>query len=207
MITFDIKDLYVNVPTDETLEITRAKLKQMNDTQTAEQITELLKIILQQNYFKYQDEIYQPRTGVAMGSPISSTIAEIFLQTIENTQIKHLMDMKHVKFYTRYVDDVLLIYDERYLSKETIYNHISKIHPNSTLNPTFEEDNRVNFLDLQIIRKQNNIEIDIHRKQTTTNTTINYNSNHPQEHKLAAYRHHIRRMNSLPLTQDRKERD
>jgi hypothetical protein len=82
---------------------------------------------------------------------------------------------------------------------------IRKIHPNITLNPTFEEDNRISFLDLQIIRKQNNIEIDMYRKPTTTNTTINYISNHLQEHKVAAYRHLIRRMNSLPLTQDRKE--
>jgi len=33
-----------------------------------------------------------------MGSPISGTMAEIFLQHIENTHIKHLLDTK--KYYT-----------------------------------------------------------------------------------------------------------
>jgi len=45
-----------------------------------------------------------------MGSPISSTIAEIFLQHMESTLIKQLFDTKNIAFYTRYVDDILLIY-------------------------------------------------------------------------------------------------
>ena len=41
-----------------------------NNTQTADQITKLLEIILKQNYFMFQGQIYQPDKGVAMGSPI-----------------------------------------------------------------------------------------------------------------------------------------
>ena len=53
----------------------------------------------------------QPETGISMGSPISSTIAEIFLQHTESTLMKQLFDMKNIAFYTRYVDDILLIYN------------------------------------------------------------------------------------------------
>jgi len=48
-----------------------------------------------------------------MGSSISNTIAEIFLQHIENTHLKQLLDTKNIIFYTRYVDDILLIYDTK----------------------------------------------------------------------------------------------
>jgi len=48
------------------------------------------------------------------------------------------------------------------------------------------------------------MEIDIYKKPTTTDTTIKYLSNHPMEHKLAAYRYHINRMFSLPLTKERE---
>jgi hypothetical protein len=71
----------------------------------------LLETILAQNYFTFQNQIYQPDNGVAMGSPISGTIAEIFLQKLERTHIKHLIDAKHLIFYTRYVDDILIVYD------------------------------------------------------------------------------------------------
>jgi pyruvate/oxaloacetate carboxyltransferase len=48
-----------------------------------------------------------------MGSSIPNRIAEIFLQHIENTHLKLLLDTKNTIFYTRYVDDILLIYDKK----------------------------------------------------------------------------------------------
>jgi len=45
---------------------------------------------------------------------------------------------------------------------------------------------------------------DIYRKPTTTETTINFLSNHPIEHKMAALRFHISRMYSLPLDSEKK---
>jgi hypothetical protein len=49
-----------------------------------------------------------------MGSPVSGTMAEIFLHYIENTHIKHLLDTKNIPYYTRYVDDILIVYDTRH---------------------------------------------------------------------------------------------
>ena len=37
------------------------------------------------------------------------------------------------------------------------------------------------------------------------NTTINFLSNHPTEHKIAAYQYHITRMQSLTLTTERQQ--
>jgi hypothetical protein len=73
------------------------------------------------------------------------------------------------------------------------------IHDNIKLNPTHETNEKVNFLDLSITRKPTSLELDIYRKPTATDTTINFHSNHPLEHKLAAYRFFINRMLSLPL--------
>jgi pyridoxine 5'-phosphate synthase PdxJ len=68
------------------------------------------------------------------------------------------------------------------------------------------EDNRhINFLDLQLIRHNERIEIDIYRKPTTTNTTISNTSCHPNEQKLAAYRFYITRMLTLPLSPARQK--
>jgi len=49
MITFDIKDLYVNSPIDETLNIIKTKLQKNNDTKTTQQIISLLGTVLSQN--------------------------------------------------------------------------------------------------------------------------------------------------------------
>ena len=139
-----------------------------------------------------------------MGSPISGTMAELFLQYIENRHLKQLLDAKNIIFYTQYVDDIFIIYDTTRSTADSIHNYINNIHNCLQLNPTHESNTQINFLDLCIIRKTNKLEIDIHRKPTTTDTAINYLSNHPIEHKLAAYCYHIKRMLTLPLTKERR---
>jgi hypothetical protein len=49
------------------------------------------------------------------------------------------------------------------------------------------------------------VDIGIYRKPTTTDTTINFLSNHLPEHKLAAYRFLTSRMLTLPIPQERHE--
>jgi len=75
----------------------------------------------------------------------------------------------------------------RYINDNTIQKYINQIHTSLQLNPTYENNGQINFLDLLIIRNTSKPEIDIYRKPTTMNTTINYASNHPTEHKTAAY--------------------
>ena len=111
LINLDIKDLYVNIPIDETIRTTSTQLLKHNDQQTTNQICNILGTILRQNYFEFQDNCYQPDKGVAMGSPLSGTMAEVFLQQLENLHIKPLLDSKCILFYSRYVDDVIIIYD------------------------------------------------------------------------------------------------
>ena len=139
-----------------------------------------------------------------MGSPISGLVAEILLQALERTHIKPLLDTKHI-LYTRYIDDILIIYDAAQTNLDTIIRYANSINSNLELNRTPENNNRVKFLDLAIIRNTPHLEINIFRKSTTTDTTIHYLSNHPQEHKLAAYRFIIDRMHNLPLNKNRRE--
>jgi hypothetical protein len=195
LITLYIKDLYVNIPLKKTIDITRTQLLKNTNYQP----NYLLEVIPMQNYFVFEEQIYQPDKGVAMGSPISGTMTEIFIQYLEDSLINHLLDSKSISFYSRYVDDILIIYDSSYTNPNAITQYANTTHNNLQINPTPENAGQINFLDLTITRKTTNLEIDIFRKPTTTNTTINYLSNHPLEHKLAAYRYYIERMFKLPL--------
>ena len=80
----------------------------------------------------------------------------------------------------------------------------NQVHNDIKFNPSYENKNTVNFLDLQITRDTHNLHINIYRKPTTTDTTIHYTSNHPQEHKTAAYRYYLSRLHLLPLNPDHK---
>jgi len=151
--TMDIKDQYINIPIDETINITKTLLAKYNDAKTTNQITSLLETILKQNYFVFQEHIYQPDKGVPMGSPLSGTIAETFLQHIEETILKQLLDTNCIYYYTRYADDILLIYDHTRTTYESILTYTNNIHKNLQLIPNPETDDHINFLDLLISKK------------------------------------------------------
>jgi hypothetical protein len=173
MLTLDITDIYVNIPTDYIPRITRTWLQYNNIEPTLQQQTiHTLKTILQQNYFLHNNTIYQPTKGVAMGSPISGLIAEIFLQFYENLNIKHQLENKALIFYTRYVDDI--IYDSTKTTYQQIVQQANTIHIDLTLNYSWENDNTINFLDIIIYRDNNTFNINIYRKPTTTDTIIHF---------------------------------
>jgi len=46
---------------------------------------------------------------------------------------------------------------------------------------TKEVSNKINFMELTVIRNNSNLQINIYRKETSTNTVIHYRSNHPKE--------------------------
>jgi hypothetical protein len=73
--------LYVNLSIQNILRITKFWLNKCNnDSIITEQILNLLETILKQKYFQYNNQYNQHSNGIAMGSPISSTLAEIYLQ-------------------------------------------------------------------------------------------------------------------------------
>jgi hypothetical protein len=76
LFSFDIKDLFVNIHIEETLVITKFIFmpKQNNELQTTDQILNLMKLVISQIYFILINKIYQPEKGVAVGSPLSSTV-------------------------------------------------------------------------------------------------------------------------------------
>ena len=60
------------------------------------QTLHMLQTIMKQNYFQYNDKFFQPERGIAMGSPISSTMAEVYLEYIEETYMKQWLDSKEI---------------------------------------------------------------------------------------------------------------
>jgi len=73
-----------------------------------------------------------------MGSPISGTMAEIIIQHLEDSHIKHLLDSKGIIFYSRYVDDIFIICDSSYTNPNAILQYTNILHNNLQINPTPE---------------------------------------------------------------------
>jgi hypothetical protein len=101
-VTFDISDLYVNFPFTEFTTTTKFWLQRTLTPPTIiQQFITLVTIVQRQNYFQFDHHFYKPPTGIAMGSPLSATMAEIYLQYIEEMFIKHWLETREIIFYRR----------------------------------------------------------------------------------------------------------
>ena len=119
---------------------------------------------------------------------------------MEEKYIKHCIEHKDILYYRRYVDDLLLIYDQNKISAEKIHNFTKHIDAQLEFKTSEETDNTLPHLDLSISRNNNNTELEIYREPTYTDIMIHYTSNNPHNHKLAAFIFYINRMISIPIT-------
>jgi hypothetical protein len=67
-----------------------------------------------------------------------------------------------------------------------------------------ETQNRINYVDMTIIKEHNILTLNIYRTPTTTDSIIHSESYHPNEHKSSAINYLVNRMNIYPLTQVKK---
>jgi hypothetical protein len=198
--SLDISDMYSNIPTGELENIiyTLCKQQDIEDRLTLEILT-ITNTILTQNYFCFKGKTYLQKKGLAMGAPTSSILSEIYLQHLENTEIFNILTNSGIEGYFRYVDDILLIYNKNHTDIGEIVLSFNVLTPSLNFTLEQEVDNKLNFLDITIIKTADRISFDIYRKPTTTDVIIPNDSCHPQEHKMAAIRYFLNRINTYDI--------
>jgi hypothetical protein len=92
-----------------------------------------------------------------------------------------------------------MIYDQNKITPQDILEQFNTQHENLQFTINEEINNQIEYLDLKLTNKQGQLEIEVYRKPTTIDVTINSNSCHPWEHKLAAYKCWLHRLCKLPL--------
>jgi hypothetical protein len=83
---------------------------------------------------------------------------------------------------------------------KTIMNHMNNTDKHLEFKLLEEENSTINYLDLSIHKNTNSTGIRSYIKPTHTDATIQFSSNHPLEHKLAAFSFYINRMLTLQIT-------
>jgi hypothetical protein len=135
-----------------------------------------------------------------MGAPTSAPLAEIFIQHLEHTIIYKILKKHQIIDYSRYVDDILIIYNEHHTNIDNTLDEFNRIHPKIKFTIEKETQNKINYLDLTITKEDNKLIFAIYRKPTTTDSIIHNDSCHPNEHKKSATNYLINHMNTYPLT-------
>jgi hypothetical protein len=159
----------------------------------------MLTTILHQDFFQFNNRIYQQKEGLPMGAPFSPILAGTYIQNIEHNIITNIFQKYKILGYHIHVDDMLLVNNKQV---RDIYNTLKQFNEmNPKLQSIMEKEkyNVINFLDITIIRNPNNVQYGIYRKPTTTENIIHNPSCHPTEHKMLAISYFIHRMNTYPI--------
>ena len=88
MASLDVDSLFTNVPLDETIEICVNELFKSSQTVSGlnkQQVLEMLSLTTKENVILFDGKYYSQIDGVAMGSPLGPTFANIFLCHHETT--------------------------------------------------------------------------------------------------------------------------
>jgi hypothetical protein len=102
--------MYTNIPRNEIINVVNTILENLKtETNVQKEIIKLLGIVIEQNYFKFDQEYYKQTDGLAMGAPTSSILAETYIQYMEHTQIYPILVKQQIIAYFRYVDDILIL--------------------------------------------------------------------------------------------------
>jgi len=179
--SLDVVSLFTNVPIDTIYEAILNRW-QLIERETAIPKNEFLlavKLILESTFFSFDSITYKQIFGTPMGSPLSPIVADLVLQDLETSALKKLPSF--IPLYYRYVDDILLAapVDQLY----NILEVFNSFHERLQFTLEISLNNKINFLDLTIVIKNQSILFDRYEKPTSTGRYINYYSQHPWTQK------------------------
>ena len=193
MVSFDVSNLFTNVPLEFTIELILKKVynKKMVKTKLKkDELRELLKMCTKELHFTYNGKTYQQNDGVCMGSPLGPVLANVFMVHLEETIVPKLKTS--MPFWIRYVDDTFTLVKKGKLDE--VIATLNNFHQNIKFTHEFEKDNKIAFLDVLVKKMENGeIQTGVYRKETNNSIYIHWNSYAPKQWKVGTLRGMIRR--------------
>ena len=104
-----VDSFLTNIPHDETIDVYINQLFENTDIVecfTKSELKQLLCLATKELYFIFNDLLYKRSDGVAMGSPVGSSLANAFLSYHEKNWLSSCPQGFKPVFYRRYADDI-----------------------------------------------------------------------------------------------------
>ena len=182
--SYDVKSLFTSIPLEEAIMICADQLFDTNDTLSGgfdrPTFVNLMKVATSLVEFSFAGSMYQQIDGVAMGSPLGPTLANIFLGYYE----KKIMEEANVPlFYCRYVDDTFAVFDCE-ADCDAFERKLNTLHDALTFTSEKECENRLPFLDVLVSKNDEIISTEVYRKPSFTGLSMKWDSFCPNSMKI-----------------------
>ena len=174
LITADFVALYSNIDHEDCLyrltDFFKDKLQNFKHIKI-EGFHSILKLVLENNFFKYDKLFFKQIKGIAMGSICGPSKGNLFVSIYE----KKWLTIHRPFIYFRFIDDLFMVLKD-ILILESLKNSFG------SLNLTFEMGKSVKYLDLEISidKLTSYLDFSMYFKPTNTFSYLHIESNHPK---------------------------
>ena len=185
MSSFDVDSLFTNIPLEETIDICCNELFKSSSLVaglTKIQFRSLLELATKESFILFNGTYYRQLDGVAMGSPLGPTLANIFLCFHERHWLSQCPASFKPLYFKRYVDDIFCLFRDRSHVQDFLA-YLNARHPNMNFTHEDESNSSLPFLDVNVIRSNGNFVTSIYRKPTFSGVYTNFNSFLPDLYK------------------------
>ena len=114
MASLDVDSIFTNIPLDDTTNNIIEKLFSENETVqnlNRDQFKCLLTLATKESYLLFNGKLYQQVDGLAMGSPLGPTLANIFLCHCEVIWLRDRSLECKPSYYKRFVNDIFILFE------------------------------------------------------------------------------------------------
>ena len=202
MVSFDVSNLFTNVPLEYTINLILDKVyhkKLIKTKLKKEELKELLEMCTKEMHFTFEGKIYRQNDGVCMGSPLGPVLANVFMVDLEETIVPQLEDK--MPTWRRYVDDTFTLVEKG--KRDEIITSLNNFHPNIKFTHEIENQGTIAFLDV-LLKKEDNgvVQTSVYRKPTNNSIYIHWDSYAPKQWKVGTLHGIIRRAYEICSTEE-----
>ena len=185
----DISSLYTVIPNSEGLQALRYFFDQRTVTEpSSETLLRLAELVLTLNCFSFAGNYYKQINGVAMGTKMGPSYANLFVGYVEH-QFFNQYDGPKPDLYGRHIDDCIGAISSSREELNRFITYVNFFHP--ALKYTWEiSDTSLAFLDIKVSISGNGLCTSVHYKPTDSHSYLLHSSSHPS---------HVK--NSIPYSQ------
>ena len=165
--SFDISSLFTNVPLAKTIEICADALynyDSMAPSFPRNIFVKLMQLATSSVEFSFNNIMHRQIDGVAIGSPLSPALANIFAGYQE---AKLFNIAKRPLVYFRYVDDTFVVFNNEE-ECNTFFIQLNSLHPSLRFTYEKESNRSLPFLDVLVERHDSEFLTSVYRKPTFT---------------------------------------
>ncbi len=149
------------------------------------QVSELLQLCLNTTYFLYNGDYYIQKEGAAMGSPVSPIVANLFMESFEESALSTFRDPP--RLWGRYVDDTIVVINTD--SVDDFTDHLNNTHQSIRFTVEKEIGGVIPLLDVKATRRDDGtLRLEVYRKKTHTEQYLQFTSHQPLENRYGVIR-------------------